>query len=238
MGWSRTACLWASGIHSLSNALGRGRGRQGNQTGALVTVVHHNAVEQGWLVCDDAIYSQGDNSFNDVSFFTVQATTVSKQPSSRAAMTSAISWRKSAHKRNTITHTDMAYTELPTRQNRTRRGAQNRCRVAGRGRRQALASSESAASSCPGVNLRSRKMCLTRRSCQSQAIQSSNTAGTTWAAAFPFSSLHSLGECRNGILWSYQGCATVPNDVEIERYGTVGRRCGQMPTNNTTKVIE
>ena len=34
--------LRAPGVHSLSNALGSGRERQGNQTGALVTVVDTN----------------------------------------------------------------------------------------------------------------------------------------------------------------------------------------------------
>jgi len=50
--------------------------------------------------------------------------------------------------------------------------------------------------------------------------------------------LHGLGKRRDGILWSYEGSATVPNDIEIGRHGTVGRRGGQIPAHNTTKVIE
>jgi len=50
--------------------------------------------------------------------------------------------------------------------------------------------------------------------------------------------LHSLGKRRNGILWSYEGSATVPNDIEIGRHGTVGQWGGPIPTHNTTKVIE
>src|SRR5262249_48337242 len=50
--------------------------------------------------------------------------------------------------------------------------------------------------------------------------------------------LHSLGKRRDGILWSYQGSATVPNDIEIGRYRTAKRRGGQVPTHNTTQVIE
>src|SRR5919108_4088116 len=50
--------------------------------------------------------------------------------------------------------------------------------------------------------------------------------------------LHSPGKGRNGILWSYEGSATVPNDVELGRHRTAGRRSGQIPTQNATKVIK
>ena len=114
-----------------------------------MTVVHHNAGEQGWVVCDDAIDPKGDQFFSDASLFTVQATTVSKHPSSRAAMTSAISWRQSGHMRipqpiqiwRTPSCRAKSYTPGSSKQVVSR----SKC-----------ASRESVASSRPGVNLRSR----------------------------------------------------------------------------------
>jgi len=78
-----------------------------------VTVVHHNAGEQGWVVCDDAIDPKGDQFFERRLLIHrpgdhgIEASVVSRRHDLRDFV--AAIWPY-AH---TATHTDMAHTELP-----------------------------------------------------------------------------------------------------------------------------